>query len=209
MSFRGSLYIISAPSGAGKTSLVSALIETCAAYVFSVSHTTRQPRAGEIEGKHYHFCDLANFQAMIKDNAFLEYAKVFDHYYGTSKEAVKAARAKGLDVILEIDWQGAAQVRKQMPDAHSIFILPPSCETLKQRLQNRGKDTEEVIARRLREAKIEMSHYDEFDYLVVNDCFDTALGELQAIFSANRLRLDQQRENYQPLLKELLSNCTF
>ncbi len=201
---KGTLYIVSAPSGAGKTSLVTALVENNPEVVLSVSHTTRTPRPGEVDGQHYHFCDAQTFLTMIEDGAFLEHARVFDHFYGTSLATVEAFLAHGLDVILEIDWQGAAQVRRVLPDAQSIFILPPSRQTLQTRLQGRGQDDPAVIARRLREAVKEMRQYTAFDYLIVNDDFSQALAQLQSIFTANRLRLLPQRQKYKGLLEALL-----
>jgi guanylate kinase len=201
---RGTLFIVSAPSGAGKTSLVSRLLEAREDLVVSISHTTRAPRPGEEDGRHYHFTDAERFLSMIEDGAFLEHARVFDHYYGTSRQAVEQELARGLDVILEIDWQGAQQVRKLMPGCQSIFIVPPSRQALEERLRGRGQDTDEVIERRLREAVKEIEHHVEYDFLVVNDDFDQAFADLQAIFSANRLRLRHQLDRKRRLLEELL-----
>ena len=201
----GSLYIISAPSGAGKTSLVKALTDSSAQVRVSVSHTTRAPRPGERDGVHYHFVDRDTFQAMVAEDAFLEHAEVFGNFYGTARASVQALMDQGADVILEIDWQGAAQVRRLMPGALSVFILPPSRAELEARLRGRGQDSEEVIARRLAEAKAEMAHHGEFDYLVVNDDFDRALGELRAVFTARRLRRETQLPRLAPLLDELLA----
>ncbi len=184
----GSLYVISAPSGAGKTSLVKALVESTDKVMVSVSHTTRPMREGEVDGKDYHFTDAATFRQMINDRAFLEHAEVFGNYYGTSRSRILDQMAHGIDVILEIDWQGAAQVRQQVPEAVSIFILPPSREELERRLRGRGTDSDEVIARRLAEAVSDMGHYHEFEYLVFNDDFDTALSQLRAILLARRQR---------------------
>jgi len=203
----GTLYIISAPSGAGKSSLLRALLETLGdSLALSVSHTTRSPRPGEIDGKDYHFTDLATFEAMVDSNAFLEHARVFDNFYGTSKQGVSEQLQAGLDVILEIDWQGARLIRKQMQAVVSIFILPPSREALQQRLQTRGQDDEAVIARRMRDAVNEMSHYDEYHYLVINDVFATALNELTAILSSHRLRLRAQQQRHAGLLAALLAS---
>ena len=185
---QGTLYIISAPSGAGKTSLVKALLEVTEHIMVSVSHTTRPMRNGEVDGKDYYFTDVSRFRQMIADNAFLEYAQVFDNFYGTSRSSALDRMKHGVDVILEIDWQGAAQVREKMPEAVSIFILPPSRQELEKRLRGRGTDSDEVIARRLGEAELEMNHYREFDYLVFNDDFDTALLQLRAIILARRQR---------------------
>ncbi len=202
---QGTLYIISAPSGAGKTSLVKALLESTDNIMVSISHTTRGIRPGEVDGKDYHFTDTATFRGMIADNAFLEHAQVFDNFYGTSRSSALDMMGKGVDVILEIDWQGAQQVRSKMPEAISIFILPPSREELERRLRGRGTDADEVIARRLGEAVTEMSHYREFDYLVFNDDFDTALAELRAIVVARRQRAEAQIAAYESTLNELLA----
>jgi len=202
---KGTLYIISAPSGAGKTSLVKALLESTEGIMVSVSHTTRGMRPGEVDGKDYHFTDVETFRSMIGDNAFLEHAQVFDNFYGTSRSSALDRMEQGVDVILEIDWQGAQQVRQKMPEAASIFILPPSREELERRLRGRGTDADEVIARRLGEAVTEMRHYSEFDYLVFNDDFDTALAELRAIVLARRQRAAVQIPANQALLDTLLA----
>jgi guanylate kinase len=204
-SSRGILYTVSAPSGAGKTSLVKALVESTPHLRVSVSHTTRRIRPGEQDGVNYHFVSRADFDAMLQANAFLEHADVFGNLYGTSQEWVKSALAAGDDVILEIDWQGAQQVRRLMPETVSIFILPPSRETLRGRLTGRGQDDAAVIEARLAEAREEMSHYAECQYLVVNDQFEEALADLRAIVRAERVRLSRQQERQQQLLKELLS----
>ncbi|VAW70797.1 Guanylate kinase [hydrothermal vent metagenome] len=201
---KGTLYIISAPSGAGKTSLVKELIAATDEIAVSVSHTTRAIRPGEKDSVDYHFVDKTTFLSMVEQAAFLEHAKVFDNYYGTSQQHVEEQLSQGLDVILEIDWQGARQIRKLFPDAQSVFILPPSLPALKSRLQNRGQDDEEVIARRMKDAVNEMSHYAEFDYLVVNDDFNVALKELASIFTAHRLRQLEQQHKLEHLLIELL-----
>ncbi|ACL74256.1 guanylate kinase [Thioalkalivibrio sulfidiphilus] len=203
---RGTLFIVSAPSGAGKTSLVSRLLEAREDLVVSVSHTTRAPRPGEEDGRHYHFTDAERFLSMIEDGAFLEHARVFDHYYGTSREAVERELARGLDVILEIDWQGAQQVRKLMPGCQSIFIVPPSRQALEERLRGRGQDSDAVIERRLREAVKEIEHHVEYEFLVVNDDFEQAFTDLQAIFTANRLRLRHQLDRNRRLLEDLLAS---
>ncbi len=202
---RGTLYVIAAPSGAGKTSLVKALVDSTPGIVVSVSHTTRAMRPGEKDGVDYHFVDGSIFQAMVRDGAFLEHAQVFDHHYGTSRSSTLDLLDEGVDVILEIDWQGARQVRQAMPEAVGIFILPPSPAVLEQRLRGRGQDGEEVIARRMRDAVSEMSHYGEFDYVVFNDEFETALGELRAIIRARRLRLEVQARRHTGLLASLLA----
>jgi guanylate kinase len=204
---KGTLYVISAPSGAGKTSLVAAMLERDPVLCVSVSHTTRAMRAGERDGVNYHFVDHAGFGALIAANDFLEHAEVFGYYYGTSHEWVEETLAQGRDVILEIDWQGAAQVRRQLPHCVSIFIVPPSQETLRQRLTNRGQDSAEVIARRLREAAEECSHALAFDYLVVNDRFETALADLLSVVNSQRLRVDRQEMRHAELLAGLVSNA--
>ncbi len=202
----GTLYIVSAPSGAGKTSLLKVLLEDADGIGVSVSHTTRAMRPGEQEGVHYHFVDESVFKRMIAQGDFLEYAQVFDHYYGTSQAAVMAQLASGQDVILEIDWQGARQIRARFADAVGIFILPPSKVALRERLTGRGQDDEAIIARRMQDAEAEMSHYGEFDYVVVNDNFDTAVADLQAVISSQRLRIERQRVGLQHLLADLLDN---
>ena len=199
----GSLFTVSAPSGAGKTSLVSALVNSLSDVCVSVSHTTRPRRPGEECGVNYHFTDRETFESMLSADAFLESAEVFGNLYGTSRAAVEQQLARGLDVILEIDWQGARQVRELMPGCVSIFILPPSREALEKRLFDRGQDSEEVIARRLAAAEEEMSHYRENDYLIVNDEFETALQQLSSIILANRLRLAQQQARLHETLEEL------
>lgn len=201
---KGTLYIISAPSGAGKTSLVRELVGGNEHIVVSVSHTTRAMRPGEQDGVDYHFVAREAFLEMVDSSAFLEHARVFDNYYGTSQQHVEQQLLSGHDVILEIDWQGARQVRKLFPDSVSVFILPPSLSALKQRLNNRGQDSEEIIERRMNDAVNEMSHYAEFDYLLVNDDFDAALQELRCIFSANRLRQLHQERSLEKLLIDLL-----
>ncbi len=201
----GKLYIISAPSGAGKTSLVKRLIADTDKLTVSVSHTTRAMRAGEHHGADYFFVSVDTFKDMIEHQAFLEHAQVFDNFYGTSQQTVEDNLAKGLDVILEIDWQGAQQVRRMLPDSVSVFILPPSIAVLRQRLQNRGQDNDEIIDRRMRDAVTEMSHYPEFDYLIVNDDFDTALNQLKSIVIANRLSQSRQQQLLMPLLQDLLN----
>ncbi len=201
---QGTLYIISAPSGAGKTSLVKALLEQDVKVRVSVSHTTRAPRDGEVDGVAYNFVSLAEFDQVIDAGQFLEYAEVFTNKYGTSKLWVEEQLAAGIDVILEIDWQGAQQVREKMPNALSIFILPPSRAELERRLTGRGTDSAEIIAGRMAQAESEMSHFGEFDYLVINDQFDEALNQLQAIFTANRLKMGVQTAVQKSLLEDLL-----
>ena len=201
---RGSLFIVSAPSGAGKTSLIKALLEAMQGITVSVSHTTRAPRPGEENGVHYHFVDVERFEQMQSQGQFLEHAKVFDNYYGTAKASVEDTLNQGLDVILEIDWQGARQVRQQFAGSQSIFILPPSRQTLLERLTSRGQDDQTIIDRRMRDAVSEISHYQEFDYLVVNDDFEVALNQLSAIVSASRLTLQRQQTINKALLLDLL-----
>jgi len=202
---KGTLYIISAPSGAGKTSLVRQLVATTQDVTVSVSHTTRAIRPGEVDGQDYHFVDQEAFLSMAGHSAFLEHARVFDNYYGTSQQHVERLLLNGQDVILEIDWQGARQVRRLIEDSQSIFIVPPSLEALRQRLQGRGQDDETIINRRMQDAVNEMSHYAEFDYLVVNDEFDQALHDLKSIIDANRLRQLRQERKLEHLLIELLN----
>ncbi len=204
----GTLYIISAPSGAGKTSLVHAIVAALTDVVISVSHTTRQMRDGEIDGKDYHFVDQPLFQEMVEKGDFLEYANVFGNSYGTSGQHIQEQLGSGKDVILEIDWQGARQIRQLLSDCRSIFILPPSIQALRQRLQGREQDSEDVIDSRMREAVSEMTHYPEFDYIVINDDFEQAREELAAIFVCNRMRLDRQQQNHTDLLADLLKPNT-
>ncbi|MES1992474.1 MAG: guanylate kinase [Pseudomonadota bacterium] len=201
----GSLFVIAAPSGAGKTSLVQALMAEVPGLAFSVSHTTRAPRAGEVDGRDYHFVDPATFQHMVAEGAFLEHAEVFGRCYGTSRGAVAERLAAGEDLILEIDWQGAQQVRRVIPACVSVFILPPSREELARRLRGRATDASEVIAHRLALAVEEMRHYAEFDHLVVNDIFDQALAELKAVVRASRCRTPVQTARRGALLAELLA----
>ncbi|WP_136248405.1 guanylate kinase [Halomonas borealis] len=202
---QGTLFIVSAPSGAGKTSLVHELVESLDGLQVSVSHTTRPRREGETDGVNYHFVERTEFERMIAEGDFFEHARVFDNYYGTSRRAVEERLAAGQDVILEIDWQGARQVREQLPEAVSIFILPPSREELERRLSGRGTDEHAVIASRMREAITEMSHYDEYDDVVINDDFATAQRELQALIIARRLTTRRVRERHAPLLEALLA----
>lgn len=201
----GKLYIISAPSGAGKTSLVKQLRMQTPRLAVSVSHTTRAMRPGEAHGKDYYFVSVAEFQAMLTQQAFLEHAQVFDNFYGTAQQTVQDNLNQGLDVILEIDWQGAQQIKRLLPDSIAIFILPPSIAVLEQRLRGRGQDDEATIARRMRDAVAEMSHYAEFDYLVVNDDFAEALEQLQSIIVCQRLGRERQVLEHQALLASLLA----
>jgi len=200
----GTLYIISAPSGAGKTSLISSLLEKIEDAEMAVSHTTRAPREGEANGKHYHFVSESEFLEDVKQDKFLEYANVFGNHYGTSKQAAEMLLQKGVDVILEIDWQGAQQVRKLMPEAQSIFILPPSKEELERRLRGRGTDSDEVIAKRLGQSCDDIKHYNEFDYIVINDDFDHSVQQLASIFHANRAKLEKQKIKNRAVLESLI-----
>lgn len=195
--YSGQLYIFSAPSGAGKTSLVEALLKSTSGIEVSVSHTTRAMRPGEEDAVHYHFTDTTAFEKMVEAGEFLEHAKVFDNYYGTSQKAVEDRLSHGKDVILEIDWQGAQQVRKLMPYGISVFILPPSRKALEQRLNSRGQDSAEIIARRMQDATSDMAHYVEFDYVIINDDFDEATEQLKAIVVAQRQHIGviTQREH--------------
>jgi guanylate kinase len=202
---KGTLLIVAAPSGAGKTSLVEALVRSMPGIAVSISHTTRAKRPLEHDAVDYHFVDHTVFTAMIEADQFLEYARVFDHYYGTSRESVERQLAQGLDVVLEIDWQGANQVRQRVRESVSIFILPPSRKVLEERLRARDQDAEDIIARRMRAAVEEMRHYAEFDYLLVNDAFDRALETLKAIVLASRHRVALQIEREGALLAQLLA----
>ncbi|TGE85063.1 guanylate kinase [Pseudoalteromonas sp. KS88] len=201
---RGNLFILSAPSGAGKSSLINALLAKHADMKVSVSHTTRSPRPGEDNGVHYHFVSVDEFKSLIDKNDFFEWAKVFDNYYGTSKQAIEEQLAAGIDVFLDIDWQGAQQMRKLVDDIETIFILPPSKEELETRLNNRGQDSAEVIAGRMAQAQSESSHYDEYDYVVINDDFDTALTQIETIVLAKRLSLKCQSVRHQSLITDLI-----
>ncbi len=205
---RGALYIISAPSGAGKTSLIDALLDKMGeGLALSVSHTTRQPRPGEVDGQDYHFVDSPAFREMIDAGVFLEHAQVFDNFYGTSSLSVEEQLSNSQDVILEIDWQGARQVRKVLPEAVGIFIMPPSREALEERLRGRKQDDDEVIARRMRAAVSEMIHYREYDYLIFNDAFEVALEELAAVMRSRRLLLPVQERHQADLLAALLESA--
>lgn len=201
----GTLYILSAPSGAGKTSLVSALLSETDNIRVSISHTTRTRREGEQDQVNYHFIDRPKFEQMIADDAFLEYAEVFGNFYGTSKQWVEDTLAKNEDVILEIDWQGAQLIRQALPETNSIFILPPSKQTLMERLQQRAQDDDGVIANRIALASEEMSHYPEYDYVVINDDFNVALSELKTIVMARRLLQKHQTTTHQQLIQGLLA----
>jgi guanylate kinase len=201
---QGILFIVSAPSGAGKTSLVKALLEREPALSLAISLTTRAPRAGEQNGVDYHFVSKERFQRMVEEGAFLEHAQVFGNHYGTAEATVRRELDLGRDLLLEIDWQGARQVRARFPSAVSVFILPPSAEVLEQRLRGRGQDDEEVIAGRMAKARDEMSHYAEYDYLVINDLFDRALAELACLVQAERLRLAHCEERLGAIVEALV-----
>jgi len=203
---RGHLYVIAAPSGAGKTSLLKALMARRPGLEFSVSCTTRNPRPGEVDGRDYHFIARKDFEHLVGADEFIEHANVFGNLYGTRKSVVEAALAEGRDLVLEIDWQGAAQVRKRLPEAVQIFILPPSRAELESRLRKRGSDTEDVIARRLQESTLEMSHWSDFDYVIVNRKFDQALAELNAIFDGQGQASRRDRPELAALTQELLGN---
>ena len=207
MSLKGTLYIVSAPSGAGKSSLINALLNISdrKQLQVSVSHTTRSPRPGEVNGEHYHFVDQTEFKRMIADNAFFEWAEVFGNFYGTSRLAIEDSLNQGIDVFLDIDWQGARQVKALMPDAKGIFILPPSRTALEQRLHQRGQDSEEIINQRMAQAKSEMSHYNEYDFLIVNDDFDCALTEFDTIIKGQRLAQVRQSALHRNMISELLA----
>ena len=205
------LFIIAAPSGCGKTSLVKALLGSSSKLSVSVSHTTRKPRKGEINGENYHFVSKERFGEMISNNDFVEHAEVFGNMYGTARSNIKKKLEANIDIILEIDWQGARQVRENMPNSISIFILPPSKNILLQRLIDRGQDDEETISKRMKNSESEMSHYDEFEYLVINDQFDSALNDLKAIIQdCNNniknieLSLENQISRHRYLFKELI-----
>lgn len=201
---QGTLYVVSAPSGAGKTSLLKQLIKELDLIQTSISHTTRTKRKGEVDGVDYHFVTTDQFKRLISENAFYEYAEVFGNFYGTSKSAIQNQLESGVDVILEIDWQGARQIRQHLPQSCSIFILPPSKEALLERLKGRGQDEDAVIALRMQAAQGEMSHYTEYDYLVINDDFSLAVNELKSIMLAKRLKRPVQQEKYAHLLSNLL-----
>jgi guanylate kinase len=204
---RGMLLVVSAPSGAGKTSLVNALVASDPSVVVSVSHTTRPRRGNERDGEDYFFVDRARFVQMCDAGDFLEHALVFGNHYGTSRGAVERELARGRDVLLEIDWQGAQQVRQTIPSAVSLFILPPSRDALRERLRSRGQDDDDAIRQRTTEAVAEMSHHHEYDYLVVNDRFEDAVADLAAIIRAERLRLSRQAKRHRRLLDDLLSGA--
>lgn len=198
------LFVVAAPSGGGKTSLISALLDEDERTRLSVSHTTRPPRPGERDGVHYHFVDEFTFLDLVSQDAFLEHARVFDYRYGTGRQSVEQQLASGHDVILDIDWQGARQIRKAFPSCCSIFIIPPSLEVLRQRLTGRGQDSESVIQRRMRDAQAEISHWTEFDFLIINDNFDEALADLHSIIRSGHLSRPLNMRQLREILAELL-----
>ena len=208
MAVLGNLFILSAPSGAGKSSLITGLLDqnNSRPLQVSVSHTTRAPRPGEINGVHYHFVSVEEFKQLILDGEFYEWAEVFGNYYGTSEKAIDAQLEQGNDVFLDIDWQGAQQVRLKKPQVTTIFICPPSRQELEQRLRKRGQDSEEVIQERMAKAKSECSHYQEFDYIVVNEDFNLALNDLNTIIYNQRLKQSQQALKFQSLFEQLLAD---
>lgn len=202
----GNLFIVAAPSGGGKTSLVKNLVNGLDNIAVSISHTTRQMRPGEVDGVDYFFLNEKNFATMIGAGEFVEHAQVFDHFYGTSAAQIMERLRLGIDVVLDIDWQGAQQIKHAFPDAVSVFVIPPSLSELKQRLMNRRQDNEAVISARMHRAQDELSHYPEFDYLIINDKFENAAIELRSIVIANRLRMNRQVEQQRQLLSFLLSS---
>jgi guanylate kinase len=201
---RGHLYVIAAPSGAGKTSLLRAVMQRRPGVGFSVSCTTRKPRPGELDGRDYHFIGRADFERLVEAGEFVEHANVFGNFYGTRLSVVESALAEGRDLILEIDWQGARQVRERLPEAVQVFVLPPSRAELERRLRGRGSDSDEVIARRLAESALEMSHWRDFDYVIVNRDFEEAAAELEAIFDRRGEASRRDRPGLEPLARELL-----
>lgn len=204
---KGSLFIISAPSGAGKTSLVKALLQRCDDLSVSISHTTRAPRAGEVDGKDYFFVDEPQFRKMINDNQFLEYARVFDNYYGTSRQRIEEDLKSGHNIILEIDWQGARQVKSLLRSAVGIFVLPPGYDVLRERLDNRDTDNSETVEYRMQQAREEISHYKEYDYVVINDDFDDAVSELTAIITATNLGSCRQSAYYEEFVGQMMAHA--
>jgi len=203
---RGTLFIVAAPSGAGKSSIVNAVLARDPNICLSISFTSRKPRPGERHAEHYHFVSKDEFEGMVAAGDFFEHALVHGDWKGSARQSVEPQLASGKDVLLEIDWQGARQVRDKVPDAVSVFILPPSRQALEQRMRNRGQDTEEVIAQRLAAAREEMSHYGEFDFVIVNEDFETAVGEMCSIFIASRVRKDQQVARHARLITALLAD---
>lgn len=207
MTARGNLFIVSAPSGAGKSSLISALLQDKPRDMqVSVSHTTRNMRPGEVNGEHYHFVSVNEFKALIEEGAFFEWAEVFGNYYGTSRTVIEQTLTQGIDVFLDIDWQGAQQVKQVMPEAIGVFILPPSREELARRLAGRGQDSQEVIDSRMAQCVSEMSHYNEYEFVIVNDDFDSALTDLRAIIRSQRLTQASQIHTHNDMLTDLLAD---
>ena len=206
MTMRGTLFIVAAPSGAGKSSIVNAVLARDPNICLSISFTSRQPRPGERHAEHYHFVGKDEFEAMVAEGDFFEHALVHGDWKGTARQSVEPQLAAGKDVLLEIDWQGARQVRSKVPDAVSVFILPPSRQALEQRMRARGQDSEEVIAQRLAAAREEMGHYGEFDYVIVNETFAVAVDEMCAIFTASRLRREAQVARHGRLITALLTD---
>ncbi|WP_348769372.1 guanylate kinase [Buchnera aphidicola] len=204
---QGILFIISAPSGTGKSSLIKGLLKTRCLYNIqvSISHTTRIMRPGESHGKHYYFISKKEFRVMIKQKSFLEYAKVFNNYYGTSREFIEKMLLSGIDVFLDIDWQGASQIRYKVPNSKSIFLLPPSKDVLYKRLRERGQDSDKVISKRMEKAVDEMNHYSEYDYLIINDDFKKAISDLKTIIIAEHLCLFHQKKKHNILISQLLN----
>jgi guanylate kinase len=204
---KGNLFILSAPSGAGKSSLISALLKQTSTRPMqvSVSHTTRNARPGEVDGQHYHFVSKDQFKKSITEKQFYEYAEVFGNFYGTSEIAIDQQLAQGIDVFLDIDWQGAQQVRMKKPDVTTIFISPPSKQELENRLRGRGQDSEDVIQSRMAEAQAQCSHYQEFDYIIINDDFEQALVDLTTVVNNQRLKRSQQACEHRALFSELLA----
>jgi guanylate kinase len=202
---KGNLFVVTAPSGAGKTTLVAALLAADANVQLSISYTTRQPRVGEVDGKDYHFVDRTEFERMINAGELLEFAEVYGNYYGTSQVWINEVIKNGRDILLEIDWQGAQQVRRLFPDAIGLFVLPPSLETLENRLRNRGKDSEEVIAKRMAVSRTECSHVDEFDFVIVNEHIDDAVRDIVSVVRAQRLTLARQSTRHTALIASLKS----
>lgn len=204
--YYGTLYVVSSPSGGGKTTLVSQLLECTTDISRAITHTTRAPRPDEKDGVHYHFVSKEEFQTLVKDNGFLEYAEIFGNYYGTSVQEVRSKLKRGIDVVLVIDWQGAEQIRQKWKEAVTIFIMPPSIDILRARLLSRNQDSLETVELRMQDAVHQVSHYKKFDYLVMNDDFDVALANLRSIIMARRLLLAPQEKRYANLIKDLLSD---
>ena len=202
---KGNLFVISSPSGAGKSSLISALLQRHSDMQVSVSHTTRAPRPGEENGVHYHFCNVDDFKHLIDQDGFYEWAEVFGNYYGTSKQAIQTQLEQGIDVFLDIDWQGAQQMRDIVPDIISLFILPPSREELERRLNSRGQDSSEVITKRMQQAQSEMSHYNEYDFVLINDDFEQTLNDFEQIVLAHRLQTANIESKCSDLISQLLA----